>query len=203
MNSLRDKLKTMYKDDKYRRNRTNQDSFGQKSNDNGYAKNLNKKLLKRKLNLEPVIDRTELLISDRRIDLDEYQDDIEDVNNDIKYDENPETLKDQIALESQESSAILKPLNKVLAKTDDIIYKQMNFWRNQFESQRLIDFLSPMNDNSTKKEEAKPKIETELIIGTPKQNNKKRKNIKKFKDKADSIRKEFETVLYILRYRFD
>ena len=36
----------------------------------------------------------------------------------------------------------------MLAKTDDIIYKQMNFWRNQFESRRLIDFLAP-NTNLT------------------------------------------------------
>ena len=49
----------------------------------------------------------------------------------------------------------MKPLNKILAKSDDIIFKQMNFWRDQFESRRLIDFLTPnklLQEPNTKNE---------------------------------------------------
>ena len=190
MDSLRDKLKTIYKDDKYRKNKTEKESVNEKRNN----KNLHTNLLKRKLNIDPVIDRTELLVSSRRVDLDEYEDNIEDVNNDIEYNDDLETLRDQIAQESMESGSVYKPLSKILAKTDDVIYKQMNFWRNQFESQRLLDFLRPANGSAeSEQEEAKPQIETELIIGTPKRENKKRKVLKKFKDKVESVRKELKT----------
>ena len=71
----------------------------------------------------------------------------------------------------------------------------MNFWRNQFESRRLLDFLSPANDSvESEQEDVRPRIETELIIGTPKLENKKRKVSKKFKDKDESVRKEFKTL---------
>ena len=91
MNSLRDKLKTIYKDDKYRKTtKTDQESF------DGNSKNLHRNLLKRRLNINPVIDRTELLVSNRRTDLDEYEA-VVDVDNDIQYDDDLETLRDQIA----------------------------------------------------------------------------------------------------------
>ena len=71
----------------------------------------------------------------------------------------------------------------------------MNFWRNQFESRRLLDFLSPVANDSVnnEQEDVRPRIETELIIGTPKLENKKRKVLKKIKDKEESVRKEFKT----------
>lgn len=70
----------------------------------------------------------------RRIDLD-----------DKKYVYTHATPSDleRIPQESNEKILIVKPLNKILAKSDDIIFKQMNFWRDQFESRRLIDFLTP------------------------------------------------------------
>ena len=187
MNSLRDKLKTIYKGDKYRNFKIEKES----SNDEDKNENLHRNLLKRRLSIDPVIDRTELLVSNRRLDLDEYEDKIEDVNNHIEYNDDLESLRDQIAQESMESGSVYKPLSKILAKTDDVIYKQMNFWRNQFESQRLLDFLRPAND-SGEQEEARPRIETELIIGQPKVENKKRKVLKKIKNKDESIRKEFK-----------
>lgn len=192
MNSLRDKLKTIYKGDKYRKFKTEKESLNYEEKN----ENLHRNLLKRRLNIDPVIDRTELLVSNRRLDLDEYEDKIEDVNNDIEYNDDLESLRDQIAQESMESGSVYKPLSKILAKTDDVIYKQMNFWRNQFESQRLLEFLRPAND-SAEQEEARPRIETELIVGKPKVENKKRKVLKKFKDKNESVRKEFNPFLHI------
>ena len=191
MNSLRDKLKTIYKGDKYRQFKTEKES----SNDEEKYENLHRNLLKRRLSIDPVIDRTELLISNRRLDLDEYEDKIEDVDNNIEYNDDLESLRDQIAQESVESGSVYKPLSKILAKTDDVIYKQMNFWRNQFESQRLLDFLRPAND-SAEQEESRPRIEAELIIGKQKVENKKRKVLKKFEDKDESVRKEFKPIRY-------
>ena len=93
MNSLRDKLKTIYKDDKYRKT-TKSDKESVDSNVN--KNNLHKNLIKRRLSIDPVIDRTELLVSSRRTDLDEYEA-VEDVDNDVQYEDDLETLRDQIA----------------------------------------------------------------------------------------------------------
>ena len=93
MNSLRDKLKTIYKDDKYRKTtKSDKESVDVNVNKN----NLHKNLLKRRLSIDPVIDRTELLVSSRRTDLDEYEA-VEDVDNDVQYEDDLETLRDQIA----------------------------------------------------------------------------------------------------------
>ena len=93
MNSLRDKLKTIYKDDKYRKTtKTDKETVDSNVNKN----NLHKNLIKRRLSIDPVIDRTELLVSSRRTDLDEYEA-VEDVDNDVQYEDDLETLRDQIA----------------------------------------------------------------------------------------------------------
>ena len=79
----------------------------------------------------------------RRIDDEEIEQNHNDLTNDS--DTGLEFLDDQLAQESFDRFDInsIKPLNTMLTKEDDTIYKQMNFWRNQFESERLSDFIGP------------------------------------------------------------
>ena len=116
MNSLRDKLKTIYKDDKFRKTTiTDQESSDENS------KNLHRNLLKRRLNINPVIDRTELLVSNRRTDLDEYEA-VEGVDNDIQYDDDLETLRDQIA-----QARRIRRRKETVAVTERICLHQTSF----------------------------------------------------------------------------
>ena len=164
---MREKMKSMYKQDKVTKPQSREDPFGIKIEDTPH--DMNKEIMKRKL---PIAKR--LQAETRKVDSEVSEKNIiEELNkiDIIKGLEHLTNLTDQIALESSELSPD-KPLNKVLAMKDDIIYKQMNYWRNQFESERLIDFLSP-NKNESGKE-----TKTEVIVGTPK-SIKRRKIMKK------------------------
>jgi len=74
----------------------------------------------------------------RRIDDYDVEVNSENQMNHIEGDDYHDLADDQMALESFDVDSII-PVNKVLAKTDDVIYKQMSFWRNQFESERLFN----------------------------------------------------------------
>ena len=82
--------------------------------------------------------------------------------NDIELDDYHEGADDQMALESFDVDSIM-PVNKILAKTDDVIYKQMSFWRNQFESERLFNFLneSEISTTTTTTTETTPTVKFE------------------------------------------
>ena len=81
---------------------------------------------------------------------------------------------------------MLKPVNKFFVKSDDVIYKQMNFWRNQMESKRLEDFLSPDEKKEVPKENDIKRILQNTIIKLPQTNrrtlSKKFANKKMFED---------------------
>ena len=67
------------------------------------------------------------------------------VQNDRLMPSNYDTVQNDKLIPSKFSIDDIKPLNTMLTRDDkdDAIYSQMNFWRKEFESERLSDFLTP------------------------------------------------------------
>ena len=144
----------------------------------------NKKILKKRLRLdtenkdkieEPVLKREHSIF-----DLfDNGKNDLA-VGNSVKYPE------DQLAQEATENNSVLQPVNRLFAESDDVIYKQMNFWRNRMESKRLEDFLLPNERKEIPKQNDIKRILKNTIIKLPNNNrrtlSKKLTNNKMFED---------------------
>ena len=163
--NLRNKIKTLYKPKKQEGEKIITLPYGQKFEDhsNYTRKRLHKKISKKRLKLDvektdqgfdPVFSREDSMTDFYKTEGNDFEDENE---LDVREDYN-----DQVAQESIEDNSFFKPLSKVLAKKDDVIFKQMNFWRNQIESKRLKSFTLPGQKNQTK-EDIKKILENTLI----------------------------------------
>ena len=128
---------------------------------NSTRKRLNKKILKKRLRLDvekkDYDTNTDLKKKVSNVDLLDNGNIVVTVRNKVDVTDNFDSTNDQLAEELVEHNSVLKPLNKMFTKKDDVIYKQMNFWRNQMESKRLENFLAPeekmekLNQNAIRK----------------------------------------------------
>ena len=162
-------------------------SYGKKFpyHKNSTKRKSNKKIFKKRLRLDTEIkdiEEEKPALKEGELILDLFQNGQNDVSvsNSVKYPD------DQFAQEAVENNSMLKPVNKFFVKSDDVIYKQMNFWRNQMESKRLEDFLSPDEKKEVPKENDIKRILQNTIIKLPQTNrrtlSKKFANKKMFED---------------------
>lgn len=178
--NLRNKIKTLYKPKKQEGAKIITLPYGQKFADhsNYTRKRLHKKISKKRLKLDvekkdegfnPVLSREDPIADFYETEDNDYEE--------RKETEVIEDYNDQVAQESIEDNSFFKPLSKVLAKKDDVIFKQMNFWRNQIESKRLKSFSLPGQKSEDQgKKDIKKILENTLI--KPITNNRRRIFIK-------------------------
>ena len=178
--TLRNKIKTLYKPKKQEGAKIITLPYGQKFADhsNYTRKRLHKKISKKRLKLD--VEKKDEGFNPLLSREDPIADFYETEDND--YEERKETeviedYNDQVAQESIEDNSFFKPLSKVLAKKDDVIFKQMNFWRNQIESKRLKSFALPGQKSEDKTKENIRKILENTLI-KPITNNRRRSFIK-------------------------
>ena len=178
--NFRNKIKTLYKPKKQEGEKIITLPYGQKFADhsNSTRKKLYKKISKKRLKLDvekkdqgfnPVFSREDSITDFLKTERNDFEE-----KNQMDFEEDPD---DQVAEESIEDKSFFKPLNKVLAKKDDVIFKQMNFWRNQIESKRLKSFALPGQKSEDKTKENIRKILENTLI-KPITNNRRRSFIK-------------------------
>ena len=178
--NLRNKIKTLYKPKKQEGEKIITLPYGQKFADhsNSTRKKLYRKISKKRLKLDvekkdqgfnPVFSREDSITDFFRTEDNDFEE-----RNEM---DTIEDYSDQVAQESIEDNSFFKPLSKVLAKKDDVIFKQMNFWRNQIESKRLKSFSLPGQKSEDQgKKDIKKILENTLI--KPITNNRRRIFIK-------------------------
>ena len=147
---------------------------------NSTRKRLNKKILKKRLRLDvekkDYDTNTDLKKKVSNVDLLDNGNIVVTVRNKVDVTDNFDSTNDQLAEELVEHNSVLKPLNKMFTKKDDVIYKQMNFWRNQIKSKRLNSFTPGQKTEDPTKEDIKKILENTLI--KPTTNNRRRIFIK-------------------------
>lgn len=178
--NLRNKIKTLYKPKKQGEEKIITLPYGQKFADhsNSTRKKLHRKISKKRLKLDvekkdqgfnPVLSREDSINDFYKTEDNDFEE-----RNEMEV---IEDYNDQVAQESIEDNSFFKPLSKVVAKKDDVIFQQMNFWRNQIESKRLKSFsLQDLKNEDQGEKDIREILENTFI--KPITNNRRRIFIK-------------------------